>query len=71
VTLDYEGEGDPSVWIGGEEMSPTPCPNVRQVLEAPATTTTVFSLGLEEPEPPPKKACTKGCLPPSTWYVHV
>jgi hypothetical protein len=51
---------------GGEGL--TTCPEVQQVLETPAATS---SSSFKEPRPPLEKVLTKGCLPPSAWYAHV
>jgi hypothetical protein len=64
VILDHKEEEDPCICTGGEDMGPTPCLEVQYVLEAPAIVATVSLSGLKEPGPPPKKVCTKGCLPP-------
>jgi hypothetical protein len=71
VTLDREGVEDPFVGAGEREMGSTPLRDVQQVLETSAAVATVSSSSLRESWPLPKKVCTKGCLPPSTWYVCV
>jgi hypothetical protein len=71
VTLDHEGEEDPSVRMGREEMGPAPRPEVQHDLKAPAATVVVSSLGLGESWPPLKMVYTKGCLLSSTRYAYV
>jgi hypothetical protein len=71
VTSDREGEGDPSVWISGEERGLTPHPDVQQVLDTPTTVVVASSSSFGEPKPALKKVRTKGCLSPSACYAHV
>jgi hypothetical protein len=52
-------------------MGLSPHPDLQQVLETPAAVDTGSSSSFGEPEPPVKKVCTKGCLPPSARYAHV
>jgi hypothetical protein len=62
---------DPSICTSGEGIVPTPHPDVWQVLETLAGVAAVSSSGLLEFGPPPKKARTKRCLPPSAQYARV
>jgi hypothetical protein len=71
VTYDRDGEEDPSVCPGGEEMGLTPHHEVPQALEDPTAMATVSLLGLGELGPPLKKLRTKGCLPPYAQYTYV
>jgi hypothetical protein len=71
VTPDNEGAEDPFIGIGDREMGSTPLRDAQQVLEMSAAVAMVSSSSLRESGPLPKKVHTKGCLPPSTQYVHV
>jgi hypothetical protein len=49
----------------------TPLHDAQQVLETSVAVAMVSLSSLKESRPLPKKVRTKGCLPPSAWYVHV
>jgi hypothetical protein len=71
VTSDCKGEGDAFLRVGEREMSLTLLRDSQQVLEPSDTVATVSSFSLGEYGPFLKKVRTKGCLPPSAWYVHM
>jgi hypothetical protein len=71
VTYDHEGEGDAFLQMGEREIGSTLLRDAQQVLELFAIVATVSLFSLGESGPFPKKVSTKGCLPPSAWYVCV
>jgi hypothetical protein len=65
------GGEDPCICVGGREMDSTPLLDAKQVMEASAVVAMVSSPRLTESVSLPKKAHTKGYLPPFARYVCV
>jgi hypothetical protein len=70
VISDHKGEDDSFVCTSKEKVGLTLRSEIQKVLASPAATVAATTSNLGEAEPPPKKAHTINCLPPSTRYVH-